>query len=147
MKDNDELIKTLKRLFWDDRFKEQTDLNITRKLLMLNFSFIACTFFLIPFGILSLYEKAYLIGVFDLLTFFFIAIARFYYVKTFNYKFLTYLIIDLLGIYFLFLVYSGGANYSGPLWSYIFPVTVMFMLGRKVGRNYVVVFLVLVTLI
>ena len=34
---------------------------------------------------------------------------------------------------FLYLLFSTGVDLTGPFWSFIFPVAVMFMLGRKRG--------------
>ncbi|MCB9248390.1 MAG: PAS domain S-box protein [Ignavibacteriales bacterium] len=132
---------------WDDRFKSELDLNVSRKLMMLNYLIIAIGVFLVPFGLLSLYQKSYIIGSLDIAAAFIVGVARYNSLKTQKYAFLTYFMIILLGIYFLFLIYSGGANFSGPLWSYLFPVVVMFMLGRKIGRVYVTAYLLLAVII
>jgi len=131
-------------LLWDDRFKFESDLDVSRKLMMLNYVVLACVIFLVPFGIISLSNGDYLVGFLDLFATLIISIAIYYYKKTLNYAFLTYVLIFVLGFLFLFLLFSAGVDYSGPLWSYIFPVSVMFMVGRKIGRYFCVGYLLIV---
>ena len=148
---NSNNIKSLSRnildLFWDTQYKSEPDLNISRKLMMINYIIISTMLFLIPFGILALYEGKYSLGSADLFVAFIIAIARIYSLKAQNYKVLMYFIISFIGTYFLYLIFTGGANYSGPLWSYLFPITVLFMLGRKLGSIYILTFIFLTIII
>ena len=119
---------------WNDRFKFETNLEISRKLMMLNYMVLACIVFLIPFGILSILQRSYLIGLTDLFAALIISYAIYNYKKTLNYTLLSYTLIIILGMLFLFLIVTRGVDYSGPLWSFIFPVSVMFLIGRKTGR-------------
>lgn len=111
--------------------------------MMLNYVVIAATVFLIPFGILSIIQGNRLVGIFDLSSFFLITITVIYYKKTLNYHFLTYVLISVLGTLFLVLLYSSGVDYSGHLWSYIFPISIMFMVGRHLGLVLSTVFFVI----
>ena len=129
---------------WDDRFKFESDLEVSRKLMMLNYVVIACAIFLVPFGIFSFIDENYLVGSLDIFAALLISIATYYYKKTKNYTFLTYVLVLVLGTLFLFLLFTAGVDYSGPLWSYIFPLSVMFMLGRKVGRYFCISYLLIV---
>ena len=127
----------LKKAFfflWDDRFKFEPDLEISRKLMLLNYMVLACFVFLIPFGTLSIFQGNYLVGFTDLSAALMISYGIYRYKKTLNYTFLTYTLIIILGLLFLFLLVLMGADFSGPLWSFIFPVFVMFLVGRKNGR-------------
>ncbi len=127
------ILKKTLFFLWDDRFKFESNLEISRKLMMLNYVVIACILFLLPFGILSLLNGDYLVGSLDLIAGLLIFGAILYYKKTLNYIFLTYIIICVLGSLFLGLLFSAGVDYSGPLWSYLFPISAMFMLGKKKG--------------
>jgi len=128
---------------WDDRFKFEENLEISRKLMMLNYVVIACVVFLVPFGVLSFLNSDYMVALSDLFAALVIFSAIVYYKKTLNYIFLSYVIIIVLGILFLFLLFSAGSDYSGPLWSYIFPISVMFMLGKKRAVIFVVLYLMI----
>ncbi len=141
---------TLNKIFlfyWNDNFKNETNLDVSRKIMLLNYVVIACTLFLIPFGILSTLQGNYYIGFFDLLAGLFIAISIVYYKKSLNHEFLGYSFIVVLGSLFLFLLYSAGIDYSGPLWSYIFPVSVMFIVGRKKGRVLVTLYIIIAIIV
>ena len=147
---NNSIKNILNKIFlfhWNDKFKHEPDLDVSRKIMMLNYMVLACALFLIPFGILSSLQENYLIGFFDFLAGSFIVVAIIYYKKTSKHKPLEYSLIIVLGSLFLFLLYSAGVDYSGPLWSYIFPVSVMFMLGRKKGRNIVILYVFIATVI
>lgn len=126
---------------WDDRFKFESNLEISRKLMMLNYVVLAAGFFLLPFGILSFVQGHQIIGVLDLAAALIITASIIYYKKTLNYSFLTYVIVSVLGLLFLYLLVSAGVDYSGPLWAFVFPASVMFLLGRKKGRTFSLVFI------
>lgn len=141
---------TLHRVFlfyWNDNFKNETDLDVSRKIMLLNYVVVACVLFLIPFGIFSTLQGNYYVGFFDLVAGLLIGISIVYYKKTSNHELLGYSFIIILGSLFLFLLYSAGIDYSGPLWSYIFPVSVMFILGRRIGRAVVALYIILAIII
>ena len=56
----DKLISKIRNFLWDDRFKSESDLDVSRKLMMLNYIILATVFFLIPYAILSLINKNYI---------------------------------------------------------------------------------------
>lgn len=141
------LLKLFLKFFWDDNYKSEPDLNVSRKLLMTNYIIIVTTFFLLSFGFLAIAQENYIIGFLDITVFIIIFIARFFYFRKRHSNFLNPLIINLFGIYLLFLVYRGGLNSSGSLWSFIFPVTVMFLAGRKLGGIYITIYLFVVIIL
>jgi len=134
------IISRIFLFLWDDRFKSESNLDISRKLMMLNYVVIACVFILIPFGILSLFQGHLLVGILDLTAALLIALAILNYKKTLNYVFLIYVIVSVVGSLSLFLLVSASVDYSGPLWSFIFPTSVMFLLGRKRGLNFTLIY-------
>lgn len=140
-------LKLIKNFFWDDSYKAESDLNISRKTLMTNYIIIVASFFLISFGILAFLQENYIIGFLDITVFSIITAFRFFYFKDHKTNFLNYIIINIFGVYLLFLIYRGGLHLSGSLWSFIFPVTVMFQVGRKIGRIYILAFLTIVILL
>ncbi|MBK7104869.1 MAG: PAS domain S-box protein [Ignavibacteriae bacterium] len=140
-------LKLVKNFFWDDSYKAESDLNISRKTLMTNYIIIVASFFLISFGILAFLQENYIIGFLDMTVFSIITAFRFFYFKDHKTNFLNYIIINIFGVYLLFLIYRGGLHLSGSLWSFIFPVTVMFQVGRKIGRIYILAFLTIVILL
>ncbi|MCB0748680.1 MAG: hypothetical protein KDC90_14565, partial [Ignavibacteriae bacterium] len=126
--------------FWDNRYKEVTDNNLSQKIMMLSFIVTILVFFTTLFGILAFFQKNYLVGTLDLSITFLIILTRIYSLKNKNYTFLSYFISVLLGLYFLFLIYNEGYNYSGTLWSFTIPATSIFVLGRKKGFYYIILY-------
>ncbi|MCB0749316.1 MAG: PAS domain S-box protein [Ignavibacteriae bacterium] len=129
--------------FWDKQYKLETDSYLAQKIMMLSYITSILMIFLISFGILSLNQNKLLVGSLDLLIAAIVIIVRIYILKNQNYSFYAYFIIIFLGLYFLFLIYSGGADYSGPFWAYTFPVSAIFLLGRKSGKYYIFIFLII----
>ncbi len=127
------IIKKYLLFFWDESYKKEPELELSRKILLLNYLFVAIICFLIPFGLLALFQGDIILGTLDLAIALFIFSARIYYLKTLNYKFLANSIIFVLGSFYLYLLSSGGYHNSGPLWSYTLPVTVLFLFGKKRG--------------
>ena len=78
----DKLIEKIRFYLWDDRFKSESDLDVSRKLMMLNYIILATVFFLVPYGILSLINKNYLISIFDITTSILVFVAVYHYKKT-----------------------------------------------------------------
>jgi PAS domain S-box-containing protein len=142
-KKNNKIASKFNFLLLNDSFKLESDLETSRKLMMLNYIVIACFLFLVPIGVLSAVQGNYVVGFFDLLSAVIIASSIYYYKKTLNYIFLSYTLVIVLGMLFLFLLLTAGVDHSGSLWSYIFPVSVMFLLGRKTGRLFITVYLLI----
>lgn len=140
-------LNTILRFFWDDQYKYETDITASQKMVMLNFIVIILMVFLIPFGLLTLSQNNLFIGYADLGVALAVILARIHSLKNNNYIFLTFFIITFLGLFFLFLIFDGGANNSGALWSYTFPITAVFMLGREKGRIYIILFILSIILI
>ncbi len=132
---------------WDQGYKTETDLEVSRRIMLLNYLFVIISCFLVPFGFFSFIQGDYTLGILDLSVAVILFLARFYYTKTSNYQFLSNTIIILLGSFYLYLLSYGGNSHSGPLWSFTFPVTVLFLLGRMKGRIIVLIYFIIVILI
>jgi PAS domain S-box-containing protein len=62
-------------------------------------------------------------------------------------KFIFRFNVILVGIYFIFLVFIGGANGTGILWAFIFPLFAFFLLGSREGLLLSLLHVVLLALI
>ncbi|MBK8944558.1 MAG: PAS domain-containing sensor histidine kinase [Ignavibacteriae bacterium] len=141
---NKSFLTILQKFFWDESYKSESDINVSRKTMMINYIIISTTVYLFFFGFLAISQNNYLVGVTDFTVLIIVSIARVVYLKNHNEKLLSYVIINLFGIFLIFLIYSSGVNLSSSLWSYIFPTVIMFVLGRKVGRIYIIAFIIIV---
>ena len=134
----------LNPILWKESLEEEENLDISRKIMMLNYVSIACVVFLLPFSILAFYQEQYFVATFDLSAFILIFFSLLHYKRTKNYSLLIHVITIVLGSLFLVLLFNTGIDYSGPLWSYVFPVSVMFMFGRKKALYYTSLYLFIV---
>ncbi len=133
--------------FWDNSYKQQTDIEKSKKILLLNYLFTSVIIFLLPFAFLALVQNQFVLAGFDITVAVLILIARIYYYNTRNYKFLLNFIIYILGVFFIYLFAFGGYENSGPLWAFLFPVSSFFLLGRKQGLQVVSFFFSVILLI
>jgi len=96
---------------------------------------------MIIFAAISYYNAKYIITILDFITgilllFLFIQLR----IKS-NYKFVAHAVIVILGLHYLYLIYSGGMQQMGYIWTFLFPVGVMFFLGKDKGLIYSFAFL------
>lgn len=90
-------------------------------------------FFLTFLGIISLFQGELLLGCFDLLMAL-LFVGLFWLLKfKKKYTFCVYLATIIGYIFFNYLFITGGVEGTASLWSYCFPLTVFFFLGRKKG--------------
>lgn len=67
-----------------------------------------------------------------------LTISVFVYLRqTKNYAIAGNAIVLLMFILVVFLLVTGGANKTGPLWYFVFPATALFTIGRKEGSIYI----------
>lgn len=64
-----------------------------------------------------------------------------------SYRYGASLVQTVLFLLCLYLVYSGGANNTGPLWIYLLPPVVMFLSGLRMGMAVVGLFVVMYSII
>jgi|GEM_PF-6557766 len=112
---------------------KRNDIEIRRKILLL---YIICsigTMALVPLGILSLVEDYPTLGYFDLLVAVVLVVICICLRKTGYHILYSYLGLSIVGALFVYLFATGGANNTGHLWYYIFPLVTSFLLGSKRG--------------
>ncbi|MCB9259077.1 MAG: HAMP domain-containing histidine kinase [Ignavibacteriales bacterium] len=124
-----------------------SNLEISRKLVMLRYILGMVYIFSISFGILSIYQEHILTAIMDFGIVMVVTIIIFVFKKYHKINFLFYSLIILAAIVFQILLFTGGTDYSGPLWSYLFPITSMFLFGRQQGRIFSIAYLVITILI
>jgi len=119
------------------------DIRIVRKVILTNLISMVGFICLVFYGIHAYIHESYILCFIDLLTAFFLVIVFFYLRKTKKYIFSAYFSIILVGLLFMYLSLSGGYQGTGLLWSYIFPLCVIFVLGIKAGTIAVIIFFLL----
>ena len=110
-----------------------TDLEVLRKIYLINLITILGSIFLTIFGLLAFVKKAYLLGTVDFLVFFILLWLVFYLRRTNNYSFVGIIGTAATGVFYFFLVANGGINGSAYVWVFTYPLIAVFLLGSRLG--------------
>ena len=95
------------------------------------------------FLFVSIPKGFYLLTIFELVTLLLVFVLSSYLRKTANY-FITASIYALcLGAFFQYLLFTGGIDQNGHVWSFLYPVGILFFFGHKKGLKISVFFLLL----
>ncbi len=109
---------------------------------LLQFFNLAALLFVFPLGIKAIFTHDYTLSAF-LLSIGFVLIGNYYYLKkSSNTHLASHIITILFFSLFLYLVYAGGIDNTGPLWISSFPLIALFLLGTRLGFIYISAFLV-----
>ena len=112
---------------------EKYDIEVRRKIILLNIMCIIAIINLIPLGIVAFIQDYPILGFFDLIVALVLIIIVTYLRKSGYNDFVSYFGVFVAGVLFLYLFITGGVNNTGHLWSYSFPVFALFLLGSKRG--------------
>lgn len=115
------------------------------------FNKIALLFFLMFIGLVIQFSFAfisyskgfYVITILDIITSFIIFSIAWHLRKTNNYYFSASIYAFTLGSFFLYLIAVGGINNQGYIWTFLFPVGVIFFFGHRNGLRVATLFLIL----
>lgn len=113
--------------------QDQLRIEVLRKFIMLNVIAMLGISFLLPFGIFALISGDNFVGIVDLTTAVLLFISAFYLRKTEKLIFSSYFTITFMGFLFISLMMSRSGASSAHVWSFLYPLAVMFLLGRKIG--------------
>jgi len=128
--------KTLKAFVWNlftSGMGDEHDIETTRKVILSNILVTVGVLLLVPYAIVSFYNGAYVMSIIDILIAFILALSALYLRITHNYSFASFFGVSTIGVFFLFLIISGGINNTGYLWSYAFPLLAVFLFGARKG--------------
>lgn len=109
------------------------DVEILRKIFLVNLLCLTGYFFLILLGIVAFLQKNYLLGTADFITFLFLVYLPLRLRKTQKYSLIITTIVILMGIFFLFLIASGGVNNTAYVWFFTYPLMTIFLCGMRKG--------------
>ncbi len=96
--------------------------------------------FLIPFGVFAIFMGNTLLGIFELLVAFSFFIFEYNVRVNKNLKEVTFLVVCILQIVFITLFVSESSGVSGHLWSFMVPIVIPFLLPRRVGNIFILLF-------
>lgn len=123
------------------------DIEIERKIVLLNITFFLIWLFLSPYMVIAFSQGKYLLSLFELISMLLMIVLYFYVRHTGDYLTAGGLVSGFLGVLFLFLISDGGVMGSGPLWAYPFPFVALYLQGIKRGSISMAIFFILLLLI
>jgi len=112
---------------------EECDVEITRKVVMINIVSVIAIINLIPLGMLALIQGYSILGFSDLALAILLIGNILYLRKSRHCGIASYVGIIFAGALFVYLFVTGGQNHTGHLWYYTFPLFASFLLGSKRG--------------
>ena len=133
--------------FFISGLDDYTDIEIKRKVILLNVISIIGIINLVPLGISAIIREKLTLGTFDLIVAS-VLIVLLVFLRKSGYHFLiSFFGVALAGALFVYLFATGGINNTGHLWCYSFPLFATFLLGSKKGAIATLILLVLAILI
>ncbi|MBW2365733.1 MAG: PAS domain S-box protein, partial [Deltaproteobacteria bacterium] len=109
------------------------DLEVLRKIFLLNLMFILGSFSLIGLSIIAFIQKDFVLGIADLSIFLFLACLFFYLRSTKRVISVSRIGAVAIGVFYFFLVAHGGVNKTAYVWAFTYPLISLFLLGIRLG--------------
>jgi len=118
-----------------------------RKIYLINIFNLIAFIFTFSLGIHALYLSMHILA-FILLFVSIILVANYFYLKVAHkINIASGILSSLFFMLFLYLVYTGGVDRTGPLWIYPLPMIIMFLLGLRQGIIYMTLFFIAIIFI
>ncbi|MDY6837439.1 MAG: ATP-binding protein [Thermodesulfobacteriota bacterium] len=127
------MMKRLARDFMTSGIHEDGDVELTRKVMIINLVSVIAIANLIPLGILALVQGNLPLGYCDLVLAIMLIGNILYLRRSRQFRIASYFGIASTGLLLIFLFLTGGQNHTGHLWYYTFPLFASFLLGSKRG--------------
>jgi len=125
-----------KRFFWNiiaSGLSTDHDIEVLRKIVLLNLLIILGSFFLSLLGTIAFFEADYLLGLIDLTIALFIIGLAIYLRRKKNHYLVSLVGTITIGIFYSFLIAYGGGSNTTYVWLFTYPLISLFLLGSKLG--------------
>jgi PAS domain S-box-containing protein len=109
------------------------DIEIKRKIIMINIISTIGIINLVPLGILAILEGNSELGILDLTVATVLIVNQIHMRRKGDHKIPIYVGISIAGALFVYLFVTGGVNNTGHVWYYTFPLLASFLLGSNRG--------------
>jgi len=109
------------------------DLDVLRKIFLLNLIFILGSLFLILLGIIAFIQENFALGIADFTIFSFLVCLFFYLRNTKRVNFVSIIGTVAVGIFYFFLIAQGGTDNTAYVWFFTYPLISIFLLGVRLG--------------
>ncbi|CAB1062827.1 hypothetical protein D1BOALGB6SA_7609 [Olavius sp. associated proteobacterium Delta 1] len=130
------MIRTIKAKFWNtisSGLPIDYDLEVLRKIFLLNLIIILGGFFLALLCSIAFIQRDYVLAavVFSILSF--IAFLFIYLRKRQNHHLVAIIGTIVTGFFYFFLIANGGVSKTAYVWAFTYPLIALFLLGKRLG--------------
>ena len=140
-------LKRLLQRIYTDRSIPEENIDLRRRILLLNIIFTIGIVTLVPYSVISYKQGNFWLSVSDLTVSLILVGAYVYLRRSKNYTVTGYICIIVVSLLILYVTATGGHKNTGPLWSYTVPVFVLFLLGTKKGSVFMGIYFTIVLVI
>jgi signal transduction histidine kinase len=137
-------LKRLLQRIYTDRSIPEENIDLRRRILLLNIIFTIGIVTLVPYSVISYKQGNFWLSVFDLTVSLILFGSYVYLRRSKNYTVTGYICIIVVSLLVLYVTATGGHKNTGPLWSYTVPVFVLFLLGTKRGSVFMGIYFTIV---
>lgn len=109
------------------------NIEVLRKIILFNLIIVLGCIFLPILGTIAFIQRNYLLGTVDLSIFALLICLFIFLRKTKKHKLVSIIGTIIMGLFYSFLIASGGVNNTAYLWSFTYPLISVFLLGIRFG--------------
>lgn len=140
------IIDKIKRFLWNVfscGLPVEYDIEVLRKIFLLNLIIIFGNFFLLLLGTIALIQKDFILGTVDFIIFSFLVWLFFSLRKARNHNVVSIIGTTTIGVFYFFLIAYGGISNTAYVWAFTYPLISLFLLGSKFGTIFSLLLLVM----
>jgi two-component system cell cycle sensor histidine kinase/response regulator CckA len=130
------MIPKIKQRFWNtisSGLAPDYDLEVLRKIFLLNLIMILGGFFLALLGSIAIVQQDFVLAAGDFAILAFIAGLFIYLRKSRNHQLVGFIGTIVTGCFYFFLIAYGGVDKTAYVWAFTYPLIALFLLGKKLG--------------
>jgi two-component system, cell cycle sensor histidine kinase and response regulator CckA len=127
------IIRFIKNILLLGIFKSRADYEDSRKLVLINTICLTAIVVLVLIGSVSLYRGNTMVSLLDMLTAVLLTGCLFYLRRTGKQRAPLRIGIGIMTLLYYYMFFSGGADHTGFLWYYTYPVFTLYLMQRRDG--------------
>jgi signal transduction histidine kinase len=113
--------------------QDRSDIELFRKIRLLNLSAITAIVILIFMSLTALWEREFVLGIIDMSAGLFLIATLIFLGRSGNFRVASAIGVYFMEVFLLFFLLTGGSGTTGHLWAYTLPLFATFLLGSRRG--------------
>jgi len=144
------MMEKIKKLAWhifSCGLPPDYDLEVLRKIILINLILVLASVFPLLLSAIAFLQDDCILCIVDFSFFLFMLWAFIYLRRTKNLQFVSNIGAVSTGVFFLFLIVYGGVGNATYVWTFLYPLITLFLLGARWGTNLSFLFLAITCLV